>query len=322
MTSSSDNAAAIVVLPPVRGHLRDPQLGRWLARSALERGPEPRDLLGGILRVLGRERPREGLGAMRMWGQTGDRPTVWIAAADPVYLEPRLDHLCLHALQEPALSRPELRLLFDHLQETLADDRDFGFARLGTCGYLRAEEPISTASEPSFVVDQHNPNDFLPGGEAAAGFRKLQSEIEMALHDHPVNVERQLQGLQPINSLWLWGGGFTPEQRVDPHPPLFADDPLLKGYWESVTGAVANWPGSIAACLDACAAGFVAVVPDRVDNEHLLESCLGELRAALRSGQLRHLSLLFADGILATVGRADRFRFWRRGSELLDGDTE
>lgn len=306
----------------MRGRLRDQKLARWLARATLDRGPEPRDLLARILDALGKERPRDGLGAMRMWGQTSDRPTVWIAAADPVYLEPRLDHLCLHALREPALSRTDMRTLFDHLQEALAEDRTFGFARLGACGYLRAEEPIATASEPSTVVDQYNPDAYLPAGEDAAGFRNLQSEIEMALHDHPINVERELKGLYPVNSLWLWGGGCAPELRADPHPPLFADDPLLRGYWESVTGAVDTWPGTIAGCLEASPAGFVAVVPDGGDDVQRLECCLLELYDALRSSRLRHLSLIFADGICASVEPADRYRFWRRKSALLSGDSE
>ena len=322
MTLLTDNSAAVVVLPPVCGRLHDRTLLRWLAQSSLQRGSKPRDLLASILAVLGKAHARDGLGAMRMWGQTSDRPAVWIAAADPVYLEPRLDHLCLHAMHEPAVSRSELRTLFDHLQETLAEDKDYGFARLAACGYLRAEDPIVTASVPPSVVHLRNPDDFLPTGENAADFRRLQSEIEMALHDHPVNVERQIRGLQPVNSLWLWGGGHAPERRADPHPPLFGDDPLLRGYWESVTGAVDTWPGTITACLESCAASFVAVVPSGDDDGPLLESCLQELHDAVRSRRLSRLSLLFADGIVASVGTADRMRFWRRESALLSGASE
>ena len=150
MTLSYDKSVAIVVMPPVGGgRLRDRKLRRWLARSTLEHLTEPRELLGNILELLGMQCPQEGLAAMRMWGQTSDRPTVWIAAADPVYLEPRLDHVCLHALRQTGIPASELRTLFDHLQLTLADDKGYGFARLGTYGYLRAENPMSTAALPA-----------------------------------------------------------------------------------------------------------------------------------------------------------------------------
>ena len=323
MTLSYDKSAAVVIMPPVGGgRLRDRKLRRWLAQSKLERVNEPRDLLGSILEELGIPCPQEGLAAIRMWGQTGDRPTVWISAADPVYLEPRLDHICLHASRETGIPASELRTLFDHLQRTLAQDKGYGFARLGTYGYLRAENPMATAAVPAYVIDQQSPNDYMPAGDQAAEFRNLLSEIEMALHEHPVNVERQLQGLQPVNSLWLWGGGYAPELRTVPHPPLFADDPLLRGYWESVTGVVDTWPGTIAACLEASLAGFVAVTPAFDDDVELLESCLHELRSVLQSGRLSQLTLMFADGIRADVIPADSYRFWRRDSALLSESGE
>ena len=68
----------------------------WLAQSDLTQETGPKELLARIIQETGLPYPEQGFAALRMWGQTGDRPTTWIAAADPVYLEPRLDHLCLH----------------------------------------------------------------------------------------------------------------------------------------------------------------------------------------------------------------------------------
>ena len=271
---------------------------------------------GRILGLIGQPVPESGLAAMRMWGQTGDRPTVWISAADPVYLEPRLDHLCLHALRETDVSKPELRSLYDHLQDALSDESGYGFARLGSLGYLRSESPLATADVDAEAIDGQVPNDYLPSGETAASFRRLLSEIEMALHDHAVNIEREMQGKVPVNSLWIWGGGYAPERQVVPHPPLFADDPLLRGYWESVTGAFDTWPGTIDACLEASESGFVAVA--KRDDGDLLERSLEALREALVHTRLSRLLLLFADGIFADVRAADRFRFWRGASQLLE----
>ena len=133
MNASYDKNSALVVLPPVRGgRLEDKALRAWLAQSELSIDPEPRELLSQLTAELGLPYPDEGLAALRMWGQTGDRPTAWIAAADPVYLEPRLDHLCLHALQRTNMPSSDLRAMFDHLQATLADDRKYGFIRLGS----------------------------------------------------------------------------------------------------------------------------------------------------------------------------------------------
>ena len=313
-----DKSAAVVVLPAVGGgRLKDNALRRWLARGDLTQLTEPRELLGRILEALNIPCPESGFGALRMWGQTGDRPTVWIAAADPIYLEPRLDHLCVHAQDADTVPATDLRPLVDYLQATLGSDSQFGFARLGTNGYLRSETPIGTADVPPYVAHLELPNDYQPSGEGAVEFRNLVSEIEMSLHDHEVNLRRQDEGLQPVNSLWLWGGGFAPEQQTEPHPPLFSNDPLLTGYWLSKTGVVANWPGDIASCVEASVAGFVAVLPDK-DDPVLLDNCLRELRVLLRSGRLSRLTLMFRDGIEATVERSHRVRVWRRSSSLLD----
>jgi len=313
-----EKTAAVAILPAVSGgRLKNPVLRRWLARAELMQVTEPKESLECILDVLNLPAPESGLGALRMWGQTGDRPTVWVAAADPVYLEPRLDHLCLHSLAGGVASASDLRPLFDHLQKTLIDSSNYGFARVGSCGYLRATIPIATADSPSYVVDGQMPNDFMPSGDGANSYRSLISEVEMALHDHDVNLRRQRHGLHPINGLWFWGGGYAPEQHTEPHPPLFANDPLLKGYWLSKTGVVGRWPGSIADCLEASVAGFVAVIPV-ADDRDLLEKCLLELREALTSGRLSRLTLMFRDGIEAVVKPSQAWRVWRRDTELLD----
>ncbi len=319
MTASYDKNSAIVVLPPVaRGRLRDRKLRSWLAQSDLRPDDGPRELLHRITAAAGLPYPDSGMAALRMWGQTGDRPTVWLAGADPVYLEPQLDRLCVHALRRGSVRSGDLGPLFDHLQSTLAEGADYGFARLGSCGYLRANEGIATAKLPPYVIDGEPPDDYLPSGKAAAGHRKLISEIEMTLHEHEVNLRRAEEGLQPINSLWLWGGGKAPEKVTRPQPPLYSDDPLLAGYWESATAVADPWPGSIDECIHGSVAGFVAVVPRSAGGSDTLEMCLRQLQEALRDGRLSHIIALFRDGIRADIRRSHAVRFWRRNSALLD----
>jgi hypothetical protein len=315
VTLPYDKSAAIVVLPSLAaGRVRDPRLRRWLSRATVSRRELPCELLRSVLHCLHLPYPEEGLAALRLWGQTGDRPTVWIAAADPVYLEPRLTSLCLHALQGKDMPGNDLHEIFDYLQHRLAGKDRYGFARIGAHGYVRASSPLPTAREPACVIDGQAPNEYLPAGDETVSHHALRGEVEMALHEHAVNQRRESEGLLPVNSLWLWGGGFAPEQITEPRPPLFADDALLRGHWLSKTGVVDAWPGSIAACLDGAIAGFVAM-PD-VDNCDL-QTCLEELRAALQSGRISKLTLLLEDGYIVELLRADAWRFWRRDSAIF-----
>lgn len=276
----------------------------------------PQETLSRILAELDLPYPNEGLAALRMWGQTSDRPTHWIAAADPVYLEPYLDHLRLHALRRRGVEGSQLRTIVDHLQMRLAPDSPFGFARLGSYSYVSSTTPMPTAAMPAYVVDGEKPNDFMPSGEQAATHRNLQSEIEMALHDHDVNRFRESQGEAPVNSLWLWGGGVAPEQQARPQPPLFSDDALLTGFWYSAKAVAERWQ-SIDDCLQQSVAGFIAETPEFDDDIALLESSLSALRKALRSKRLSRLILLFRDGLRADVQRSQAVRIWRRNAALL-----
>ncbi len=317
MTPSYDNSAAVVVMPAVGGgRLADQRLRRWLAQSELERCPFQPLLLANVLSELGWDVPADGLAALRLWGQTGERPTAWIAAADPVSFEPRLDSLRLHDVGA-GVTPSELCGLTEHLQTSLGGDGGYRFVQIGDCAYVTAEEPLATAAVPASSVDGERPNPHLPRGVAAAGYRQLVSEIEMALHAHAVNAEREAAGRRPVNSLWLWGGGTAPERLTEPLPPLFGDDALAQGYWLSRTGVALAWPGSIGACLEASGAGFVALVPAS-DDARLLESLLGELRAALRSGRLEQLVLRFRDGVRAEVRHAHAMRLWRMRNSLLE----
>jgi hypothetical protein len=320
VTLSYDKSAAVVIFPALAAtQITDPGLRGWLARGTATRRADRSQLLQSVLRCLRLEHSGEGLAALRMWGQTGDRPTVWIAAADPVYLEPRLDHLCLHALQGADMPVGDLGALFDYLQEKLAGRERYGFARIGEYGYVRANSPMPTSDCPSDLINGQLPNDYLPKGDATGSYHALRGEVEMALHDHEVNLRRESQGLPPVNSLWLWGGGYAPEQEAVPHPPLFSNDPLLTGYWHSKTGVVAGWPGSIKACIEASVAGFVAE-PAAADAEWV-QHCLGELRAALKSGRLSQLTVLFGSRYQVLLQRSDNWKIWRRNSSLPEQST-
>jgi hypothetical protein len=318
VTFSQDSSDAVVLVPPLRGQLADRSLLRWLSQGLLEELPVPVDTLAQVLRALGRDCPRDGLAALRMWGQTGERPAAWIAAAEAVYMEPRLDRLFLHVLGPDDVTGPELRGLFDALQETLGGDGGLGFVRLGGCGYIRSARPMVTPARPAVLLDGQNPDGALPPAATAAETLNLISEIEMTLHGQPVNAERAARGQPPVNSLWIWGGGQAPELRTKTVPPLFGGEPLLRGYWASVSGSVRDWPGDIGACLDATPGGFVAAVPSRAGAGAVDHGNLAALRDALRSGRLDRAILITVDGIRATLRRTDRLRIWRRGAAVLE----
>lgn len=309
-------AAVWLPLPDVNA-LGDKTLLRWLYRGDLAYATtRPVEPLDALAEFSGATAPSEGRAGLRFFGQTGDSPSVWMAGADPVYLEPRLDHLFVHTFAPGEIPVSEFRALFRHLQDTLAAAGEFAFARVAAYGYLRSDAPLTTAGLSAQVIDQRVPNDYLPSGTDAAEFRRRLSEIEMALHEHEVNEARQSRGEFPINSLWIWGGGHLPAIEPRPLPPLFCNDPLLIGYWRLSGGSLTPLPVSVPEIINITDSGFATVLPRYPETAPLIEPALAALRTALHTGRLDEVCLHFANDLKVTLRPGHRFRYWRRASPV------
>lgn len=317
MPTRSGNPDGLIVLPAALAGLRDKGLRRWLAKARWQRGEDREEPLRPALAALGAPPPPDGLAALRWWGQTGQPPAGWVCAADPVHLQARLDHLCLFEL--PDLAETELDLLLTDLRARLSAERGPLFTRVAGLTYLENPQGMATARVSATVVNGMPPDAFLPQGPHAATHDRLQSELQMCLHDAGINRTREEAGRPPVNALWLWGGGIAESPEVGVLPTLYADDPLFLGYWSAAGGTAAPWPGSLRACTDA--RPFVAVVPGLGDPQSRQETALREARDLGRRGRFGRLAMLFRDGFMADVRRADRWLFWRAGGSLPDAAT-
>ena len=67
----------------------------------------------------------------------------------------------------------------------------------------------SVCVDPQQVVGR-GVADSLPSGDGADVLRRLMEASIVILREHPVNNERQAEGLRPANCLWLWGQGRAP----------------------------------------------------------------------------------------------------------------
>ena len=312
---------AIVVLPPgLGGQIQDRRLRRWLSKGQLRVVEPEEEILYTVTGKLGLDARSAGLAALKFWGQTGERSGAWMAAADPVNLEARLDHLYLHDLRGENLPMSELRPIFDYLQTTFGSEK-MAFARIGRQGYLRGEEVIATAAVSARQLDGMRPDDWMPSpetGRAATDYHRLLSEVQMSLHEHEVNLRRLAAGKPEINSLWIWGGGKAPEAAAKPILPLFTNDPIFKGFWLSCTGLIKPWSDDFHAVLKLAQKGFVAVAPELVAGKTVAaDRYLLSLKALLAAGSLGRLTLLFRDGLQVEIQARDKWRIWRRESPLL-----
>jgi len=198
---------------------------------------------------------------------------VWIAT--PVHLVAGLSSVHLDAR---GLLQVELEVRRDLATEfnTVFAESGFSLEALPSAGFLMTGPSIdeSDTVEPARILGA-SISDALPRASSAPTLRRLVAEIEMWLHEHPVNTARMKQGRLPITALWLWGGGAAREgvnlgvsyellntDLTDTVPaslvrgtaleamsrPLpgvaFGTDPYLHGLWRSGGSNARATPGS------------------------------------------------------------------------------
>jgi len=186
---------------------------------------------------------------------------------------------------------------------------------------LECAEPLACTSVEPDDASGRNLRELMPGGRDGARVRSLMNEMQMLLHEHPVNTARAVRGLPVINSLWLWGIGSVGKVSPSHLPPLYTDDAWLAGLWR-VHGAVAQSVDEFAAAGPSGMEALVACASmPGSDPAAALTSVESACFAPAMDRLLRRantgISMLLGDRTVALDGRA-RYRIWRRRRPLSE----
>lgn len=127
----------------------------------------------------------------------------------PVHIHIARDHLVLTDQRRLDISEQESRVLFE-IAKTATDEAgmtlQYGDA---STWFLRADGWTGLKTASADAACGHNVDIWMPDGEHARAWRKLQNEIQMMWFAHTLNDEREAQGKKTINSVWLSGGADT-----------------------------------------------------------------------------------------------------------------
>ncbi len=211
-------AASLEELPGAADVPRLPALEYWLSKADVTHEQPAR--IPGWYGWLARQWGVPGAArapAACVAGALGIDAPAWLVT--PLHYQASLDTMRLHHAGLLSLPLAE--------QQVLAAD----FARVfaGSGWHLRATgvRELLLTGPASEQVDVNpggvDPARLLggslvtgqPQGEGAAVLRRLASEIELWLHEHPVNRQRRGSALA-VSSLWPWGGGHPAPQPAAP----------------------------------------------------------------------------------------------------------
>lgn len=124
---------------------------------------------------------------------------------------------------------------------------------------------------PPHDISGQKVTDFMPAGSKASDIKEIMEQSYTILADHPVNKRRVEKGLNPANSIWIWGAGRKPQLDLYPEKyklqgSVISAVDLVKGLGllaglkpiavEGATGYIdTNYSGKVRAALEALQQG-------------------------------------------------------------------
>lgn len=272
--------------------------------------------------------PALACATMRALGLTVD-DGVWFLL-HPSHIHIARDHLVLTDIRQINLSEADSRSLFDAAEPLFAEvGKSLRYANANTW-FVRADDWQGLLTATPDATCGHNIDIWMPQGDAAAAWRKVQNEVQMIWFAHPLNEQRALQGLQAVNSLWLWGGATA-------LPAPTASD-ARRDVFNLPDGFAGLGQYAKTAYVNASAADIITTKPEHalLTLDQLIEPTLtGEWSAwlqrlqgledeffapllqAMQRGRLDSLSLHITDNTHLLEASASRFsikKFWLKPS--------
>jgi hypothetical protein len=240
--------------------------------------------------------------------------------AQPVHLAAGVDHLRLAPLRSLNLTDADAQELAASVQARFGVT-DFAVAGVVDGNWvLRFPGPVDCVTHAPDAVVGCDVHGYMPSGRDGARIRSRGNEIQMLLHEHPVNLRRARAGQLPVNGGWLWGFGVVPAQApalAVAGWELRVADPWLRALWQGQGGPVSTpaWP---LAAVQGATLIALEEPPAPAASESLLwleQNLLLPLAAGLGNGSIARVELLLGDTEWL-VRAGDRWRFWRRPARL------
>jgi len=158
-------------------------------------------------------------------GDAGDAS--WLNA-DPAWVQPDMTGVRLLAFGSMPLALDEAQAFVQALQPAFAEA---GLQLVVSAPNRWQLRLPSDTRVPDFAAPEQALGEdlypHLPQGAEGRPWRMLLNEVQVLLHQHPLNAERQRRGLPPVNSVWLWGAGRLPAQLHSGFAGVLGGDGLL-----------------------------------------------------------------------------------------------
>lgn len=297
------------------GSARWPQLARLAGRGSIERlAPAPaasglRPWQVSLLTALNLDTHYPSAAVTRT-GDSNERTSGFWLHVEPIHFAAGLDRLTALVLQgERRVSEAERAELESLVAAHL---RASGFDLVTTSAgdwLLRCPRALDVQTMSPEVATSSPLEEVMPRGKDARELRRLMTELQMLLHEHPVNVHRSRRGVPEVNAIWFHGEGEIGGVRRQSLPQAFGEDAYLRGVYRLHDFSVEPAAADARSLLSRAAKHSVAVI-DIEDLDTLEALWLAPLARALLVGAIGRVDLVLDRWHLA-ISCAALLKFWR-----------
>ncbi len=270
----------------------------------------------GLLATLGLDEASHPSAPVTALALNHDAVAARCLQADAIHLAAGLNEVTLIPLSgDFELTAEECAALTPTLHDHLLGN-DLKLHRTSANGWLiESTEDWRVETVSAEFALRREWRDALPSGAGADALRRLMTELQMVLHEHPVNTRRTAKGMPAANALWLWGNGSIAQQHAARALACSGCSDYLRGL-----ARLHGWTYAAETSADRMLAQSVesphvlAFVEVSVLNEFETQ-WLTPLVDALKRGRIRRLQLIIDSWEI----KIDRWRltaFWRRDLPL------
>jgi len=338
------------LLPEIYRDLPLPALETLLARSS-RTGNESQGVEAWLCRAFGVAKQQDWPVAPLMLqadsaGQVTAENHYWLRA-DPVHLRLEHNQIVLADSQIFRVTSEEANQLTGLLNRHFAADGcDLPSHHAATARqelvflplqpdrwYLRVAETPALQTHALSAVAGRNINTLLPSGTDSMHWQSHFNEVQMLLHENPLNLAREARGELAINGIWLWGGGTMPQSLNCPYTQVWSNAALPRSLALACATDHAELPSTAAAwCQSAATDNHLAILDTlhektqyddaygwRESLKKLEQDWFAPLLIALKQGKLDQLTLTAIDergGKNFTITRDELWKFWRTAKPL------
>lgn len=216
-------------------------------------------------------------------------------------------------LLEPAHARQVLASLNQHFVQ---DGLTFCIGQSGTWYLHTSQVQRIKTTFPSVAVDK-NVHHFMPEGPDSARWKAILNEVQMILHEHSANIEREASGHLAVNSVWFSGGGVLPsaisiKNNVD---LIVAHSPLYQGLAKQA-GIAYQVTTDLVELLKNSATHTHLQLPA---SKHLDGDWFQPLVQASKAGKIKQLTLnlgFYDKCLVLEITPLNLFKFWQKSKPV------